>query len=99
MSFSTEKVQRVWEKGTVVQNYDPNKWRKDQCRAWMYREYYGSTDNIYGWEVDHIKPKAQGGTDDLSNLRPLQWENNRAKDAGRTDCVVTSQDNKNVRIR
>ena len=32
--------------------------------------------SIYGWEIDHIKPKKDGGSDDLSNLRPLQWEAN-----------------------
>ena len=33
----------------------------------------------WGWEIDHIKPVSKGGTDDLSNLQPLQWENNRRK--------------------
>jgi len=33
----------------------------------------------WGWEIDHKKPVANGGTDDLDNLQPLQWENNRHK--------------------
>jgi hypothetical protein len=98
MSFSAQKVQSVWEKGTVVQNYDSSKYRKDICGAWLIRDRYGDNTNIYGWEIDHIKPKAQGGTDDISNLRPLQWENNREKAAGRTNCVVTSKENKNVKL-
>lgn len=98
MSFSAKKVQRVWEKGAVVQNYDSSKYRKDVCGGWMIRDRYGDNTTIYGWEIDHIKPKAQGGTDDISNLRPLQWENNREKAAGRTNCVVTSKENDNVKL-
>jgi hypothetical protein len=30
-----------------------------------------------GWEIDHIKPVSAGGIDDLSDLQPLHWENNR----------------------
>jgi len=96
MSFSPQKIQSVWEKGAVVTNYDSSKYRKDVCGAWMKRDQYGNN-NILGWEIDHVKPKAQGGTDNISNLRPLQWENNREKAAGRTNCVVTSKGNENVR--
>ena len=97
MSFSDETVQKVWEKGEVVGGNDPNEWRQDQCSAWIGREYYGDRSSEYGWEIDHITPESEGGGDELSNLRPLQWENNVSKQAGRLTCPVTSSGKNNFR--
>jgi 5-methylcytosine-specific restriction endonuclease McrA len=44
----------------------------------MYKHSYGKT-TPQGWEVDHLKPKSKGGTDDLNNLNPTQWLENRQK--------------------
>ncbi|MBN2777877.1 MAG: HNH endonuclease [Bacteroidales bacterium] len=44
--------------------------------------------------MDHIKPVAKGGGDDLSNLQPLQWQNNRKKgdDYPASDyCIVSAR--------
>lgn len=78
--FAYTTIGAVWNKGIVVPGVDPNKRRKDSCGAWMDRDQYGIT-NEHGirWEIDHIKPVARGGSDDIANLQPLQWENNRAK--------------------
>jgi HNH endonuclease len=68
----------VWNKGTVILGYDPNVWRRDICgHAIKYTDHGAEGD--YGWEIDHIYPKAKGGTDDLANLQPLWWSNNRSK--------------------
>lgn len=88
-----EIIQKVWEKGKEVKGYDKNKYRKDDCDAWIQRDKYGNRDSSYGWEIDHISP---GGSDDLPNLRPLQWENNVDKSDGRLKCNITSEGNKNV---
>ena len=90
MSFSEETIQKVWEKGTVVPNNDPGVWRKDACEAWMKRSEHGNRNSKHGWEIDHIKPESEGGGDELSNLRPLQWENNASKQEGRLTCPVRS---------
>lgn len=33
----------------------------------------------YGWDVDHHHPKSKGGSDQMSNLKPLHWEANIEK--------------------
>jgi len=40
-------------------------------------------------EIDHIKPVAKGGGDELENLQPLYWKTNRAKS---DSWPVTSRD-------
>ena len=90
MSFSDSIIQKVWEKGRVVPNNDPNIWRKDECGAWIGVRYYGDRNSQYGWEIDHIKPESQAGGDELSNLRPLQWKNNVSKQNGRLTCPITA---------
>jgi hypothetical protein len=75
-SFDESTIEAVWQKGKPEPGYQS--FRKDVCGASMQRGLYGKQDR-WGWEIDHIKPVSEGGTDELRNLQPLHWENNRHK--------------------
>lgn len=105
MSWSEAQIDAVWNKGLVVEEYDPNEYRQDACNAWIARREYGKQSNL-GWEIDHVFPESrarefgypQMQIDDIKNLRPMHWENNRSKNDNYPSyvSVVTSRENKNI---
>jgi len=44
----------------------------------IYKSSYGK-DTEMGWQIDHIKPQARGGSDDIINLQALKTKVNREK--------------------
>ena len=75
-NFSKKEEQDVWEKAPTTD--DPNV-RLDICGQEIHFNKYGDTKADYGWKIDHIKPVAKGGEDEISNLQPLYWKTNRSK--------------------
>ena len=63
----------VWEKGRIIPGKDPAIWRRDDYDYPIRYGDHGDRDSAFGWEKDHIVPKAEGGSDELDNLRPLNW--------------------------
>ena len=96
MIFDNDMILLVWVKGKEVPGKDKSVWRFDDCDALICLEDYGKQSE-YGWEIDHIIPKAKGGSDDISNLQPLQWKNNRAKSDGVEIPVVKACQGRNVK--
>lgn len=87
MMFDNKTINDVWEKGVIDPKYPADKVRKDACGAWIIKSHYGKHDSPFGWDVDHIYPRAlysflDGGDDiinHIDNLRPLHHKNNKAK--------------------
>jgi hypothetical protein len=65
----------VWLKGRIIPGWDAAAWRYDSFGSVMYYGQYGQTTE-FGWEIDHIDPD---GPDEIWNLQPLNWLNNRRK--------------------
>ena len=42
---------------------------------------YDNENSVFGWYIDHIRPKSYGGGDELSNLRPLSFRNNQFRNS------------------
>ena len=78
-TFTDDEIQKVWDKLESVEGEDSTMYKKDYAGAWIKRDEYGNTGSSLGWEIDHRKPVAKGGTDDVWNLDALQWNNNRTK--------------------
>lgn len=106
MAFSEQQIHEAWNRAGIVDGYDPARFRKDACDAWIMRDKYGDTDSIYGWVIDHIVPQAllrkmgrsQEEIDNPANLRALQHANNAGKgdDYPSYTATVTSEDARNI---
>ena len=71
MTRSKTKINLVWTKGREILGTDRRVWRKDHRGNTIKREDYGNLRSAYGWKFNHIRPPFRGGSDTLSNLRPI----------------------------
>lgn len=91
-SFTEATKLAVWQKAAAVPGYNTAVMRQDACGARIQWSMYGDMTPLGGgWEIDHIRAVANGGSDDPSNLQALQWQNNRAKGDGPLVCAVVGK--------
>ena len=74
--YTKSELRAVWKKGRIIPKRKASEWREDALGNYIRFADYGNRDSISGWEVDHIIRVSDGGTNDIRNLRPLQWKAN-----------------------
>ena len=95
--FSEQVKLAVWNKGALPANNQTSNIRFDRYGALMRFASYGLRTSGLGWEIDHINPVANGGTDDLSNLQPLYWSNNASKGDNASPLIPSKWNSTNQR--
>jgi hypothetical protein len=73
--FDEAIVEAVWSRAPISSEHPPM--RVDAHGALIWRGGYGNTNSRFGWEIGYKRPVANGGKDELENLHPVQWEDNR----------------------
>lgn len=68
--YSEEQRSAVWAKAKPIVGWDPADWRIDHLGNPLFRGHFGDSSSSFGWEVGHVVDRLDGGSDDLSNLRP-----------------------------
>lgn len=106
MEWTYEEKRKVWRRGSIIDGQDPSQIRKDCCDAIIKWDCYGKDNSEFGWEIDHVYPKAKlesagvpkDDWDNLRNLRPMHHANNSSKgdDYPTYKYVVTSSGRNNV---
>lgn len=77
-NFTPERLDQIWDKGDIIPGKNPDLYRLDKFGNEMYKHSYGKM-SAMGWNVDHSKPQALGGTDHLNNLQPMNSRANCGK--------------------
>ena len=78
MATEQEKIE-VWNKGNNLRKEGNYYYCEDYLGNTIRYDAHDNTNDVQGWEIDHIIPLAKGGADTLANKQPLQWKANRIK--------------------
>ena len=77
--WTEEELDAIFNKGKPSSIFSKSEYRADDYGNLIMRSRYGDASSSLGWEVDHIKPIKDGGSNEFSNLRPLKISKNRGR--------------------
>jgi hypothetical protein len=95
-SWTEDQIRAAWNQGQIAERFNPDKWRKDPCGAWIARQQFGNKESSFGWEIDAVALEAGAAGGNASDLRPLQWKNASAKTNDKLVCAVTAHGGGNI---
>lgn len=75
----SSRQKKLWEMRAIIPGKNPDVWRMDVCGNPIKYCDYANRYSQYGWELDHMISRANGGSNDISNLHALQWYENVIK--------------------
>src|ERR1043165_1889996 len=81
MTMLEELKRAVWSRTNPVSTTKLNAWefRRDCLGNLVRFSDYGNRHSPFGWELDFILPRANGGTNDPENLQALHWRATAAR--------------------
>lgn len=77
-NYSEKLLDLIFSKGSIARGMNPKLYRRDCYGNPMFRRSYGKYTEL-GWNVDHSKPIAKGGTNSIRNLQPMNCFANCSK--------------------
>lgn len=84
-TWTSQQIEEVWNKGEIIENYNPQLYRKDYAGALMFKNSFINNVKLnddsknLNWTIIHQCPLSHGGTSDISNLQPMNNINAIAK--------------------
>lgn len=76
-NWTSQQIEEVWNKGEIIDNYNPQLYRKDYAGALMFKNSFVNNVKVnddpksLNWTIIHQCPLSHGGTSDISNLQPI----------------------------
>ena len=70
-NWSESVKEAVWKKGRINPDFSPNVLRWDANDNIMMWSEYGRNDSKFGWDIGHIDPVFEEGSDGIENLQPI----------------------------